>query len=182
MKFTETPLKGAFVIDIEPVEDERGMFARTWCEEEFRKHGLNTSIKQCNVSLNRRRGTLRGMHFQRPPHGEVKLIRCTRGAIHDVIIDLRPESPTFRQSFAIRLTERNHTMLYVPEGFAHGFQTLEDHSEVFYQMSAFYHPAAAAGVRWNDPAFGIRWPEAEERIISDRDARYPDFREEDFHQ
>ena len=180
MKFSETPLKGAFVIAIEPLEDERGMFARTWCEKEFREHGLSTEIRQCNISRNRRRGTLRGMHFQRAPHGEIKLVRCTRGAIHDVIIDLRPGSPTFRQSFAIRLTEQNHTMLYIPEGFAHGFQTLEDHTEVFYQMSTFYHPEAAAGVRWNDPAFGIQWPPVEERIISEKDARLPDFREEDF--
>ncbi|HHL44946.1 MAG TPA: dTDP-4-dehydrorhamnose 3,5-epimerase [Gammaproteobacteria bacterium] len=178
MIFTETSLKGAFVVEIQPLEDERGLFARTWCEQEFLEHGLNPVIKQCNISFNRRRGTLRGMHFQVAPHGEAKLVRCTRGAIHDVIIDLRPDSATWRQSFAIRLAEQNHTMLYIPEGFAHGFQTLEDNSEVFYQMSAHYEPSAARGVRWNDPAFGIRWPAVEERIISDRDARLPDFSEE----
>ncbi len=177
MRFIETPLGGAFIINIQPLEDERGMFARTWCEKEFRKHGLSTEIKQCNISYNRQRGTLRGMHFQRPPHGEVKLVRCTRGAIHDVIIDLRPESPTYKQSFGIRLTEWNRTMLYIPEGFAHGFQTLEDDCEIFYQMSTYYHPEAAAGVRWNDPAFGIEWPPTDERIISEKDANLPDFHE-----
>ena len=181
MIFTETPLKGAFVIDIQPLEDERGLFARSWCEKEFRQHGLNPEIRQCNISFNRQRGTLRGMHFQRAPHGEAKLVRCTRGAIHDVIIDLRPGSTTWKQSFAIRLTEQNRTMLYIPEGFAHGFQTLEDNSEVFYQMSAFYEPSAASGVRWNDPAFGIRWPTVEKRIISARDAKLPDFNEDAFH-
>jgi len=177
MIFTETPLKGAFVIEIEPLEDERGLFARTFCEEEFLQHGLNPQIKQCNTSFNRKRGTLRGMHFQRAPYGEAKLVRCTRGAIHDVIIDLRPDSDSYLQNFAIRLTEQNRTMLYIPEGFAHGFQTLEDDSEVFYQMSAPYEPAAAAGVRWNDPAFDIDWPATDERTVSARDAAYPDFRE-----
>ncbi len=177
MKFTETPLRGAFVIEIEPREDERGMFARTWCEKEFWEHGLDTTIKQCNVSFNRHRGTLRGMHFQRAPHGEIKLVRCTRGAVHDVIIDLRRDSPTYKQHFAIRLTAQNHTMLYIPEGFAHGFQTLEDDTELFYQMSTFYQPDAAAGVRWDDPAFGIQWPPVERRIISERDAKLPDFHE-----
>ena len=180
MIFTETPLKGAFVIDIQPLEDERGLFARTWCENEFRQHGLNPEIKQCNISFNHRCGTLRGMHFQRSPYGEAKLVRCTRGAIHDVIIDLRPDSDTFKQSFAIRLTEQNRTMLYIPEGFAHGFQTLEADSEVFYQMSAFYEPSAASGVRWNDPAFNIDWPAVENRIISPRDAELPDFDESAF--
>ncbi len=180
MIFIETPLKGAFVIDIEPLEDERGLFARTWCEEEFRQRGLNPEIKQCNISFNRHRGTLRGMHFQRAPHGEAKLVRCTRGAVHDVIIDLRPGSDSFKQSFAVRLTEQNRTMLYIPEGFAHGFQTLEDNSEVFYQMSAFYEPSVASGVRWNDPAFGIDWPAEESRIISAKDAGLPDFNENSF--
>ncbi len=175
MIFTETLLRGACVIDVQPLEDERGLFARTWCEKEFLQRGLNADIKQCNVSFNRHRGTLRGMHFQRAPHGEAKLVRCTRGAIHDVIIDLRPDSATFKQSFAVRLTEQNRTMLYVPEGFAHGFQTLEDNSEVFYQMSACYEPAATSGVRWNDPAFDICWPAVENRIISGKDAEFPDF-------
>ncbi len=175
MIFTETPLRGAFVIDIEPREDERGLFARTYCEDEFIQHGLNPQIKQCNTSFNRKRGTLRGMHFQRTPFAEAKLVRCTRGAIHDVILDLRPDSDSYLQHFAIQLTEQDRTMLYIPEGFAHGFQTLEDNSEVFYQMSTSYAPSAAAGVRWNDPAFDIDWPSTEERILSAQDASYPDF-------
>ncbi len=180
MIFTETPLEGAFVIDIQALEDERGLFARTWCQQTFRQHGLNPELKQCNISFNHRRGTLRGMHFQRAPYGEAKLVRCTRGAIFDVIIDLRPGSATWKQSFAIELTERNRTMLYIPEGFAHGFQTLADNSEVFYQMSACHEPGAASGVRWNDPAFGIAWPEEKNRIISRKDAELPDFDDNTF--
>jgi dTDP-4-dehydrorhamnose 3,5-epimerase len=175
MIFLTTLLKGAFIVEPEPVKDERGYFARTWCHQEFAAYGLNTRLVQCNVSFNNRRGTLRGMHYQAKPYEEAKLVRCTRGAIYDVIIDLRPGSSTFKQWIAVELTADNHRMLYVPEGCAHGFQTLEDGTEVFYQMSEFYVPAYAKGVRWNDPAFHIQWPAAE-RIISERDQHYPDFR------
>ncbi len=175
MLFRETPLAGAYVVEAEPMEDERGFFARMWCEREFRERGLCDRFVQCNLSYNRRRGTLRGMHYQADPHGEIKLVRCVRGSIHDVIVDLRPDSPTFTSYFAVRLSARPLRMLYIPEGLAHGFLTLEDDTEVFYQMSEFYHPESARGVRWNDPAFGVVWPE-EVRVISDRDRSYPDFR------
>ena len=153
---------------------QRGFFARTYCEREFDSHKLNSRVVQCNTSFNRTKGTLRGMHFQAPPHEEAKLIRCTRGAIYDAIVDLRRESPTFKQYFSAVLSAENGKMLYIPERFAHGFQTLEDNTEVFYQMSQFYAPEHARGVRWNDPAFEIEWP-ADERIIIDRDQSYPDF-------
>lgn len=171
MIFTETRLQGAFVIEPERIGDERGFFARTWCEREFRMHGLNPRLVQCNVSFNRKKGTLRGMHYQAEPHGEAKLVRCTMGSIYDVIIDTRPESSTFRQWVAVELTAENRKMLYVPQGFAHGFQSLEDETEVLYHMSEFYVGDSAHGVRWDDPAFGIQWPEAE-RIISERDLRF----------
>lgn len=174
MIFVETKLKGAYIIEPEKREDERGFFARSWCEKEFAEHGLNPHTVQCNISFNRKKGTLRGMHYQIEPCAEAKLVRCTQGAIYDVIIDLRPESPTFKQNIAEVLTAKNHKMLYVPEGFAHGFQALEDHTEVFYQMSGFYEPQFARGVRWNDPAFGIKWPIGEP-IILERDRTYPDF-------
>jgi len=154
--------------------DQRGFFARTYCEREFESHGLKSRYVQCSVSFNRYKGTLRGMHFQVAPHEETKLIRCTRGSIYDVIVDLRPASATFKQYVGLVLSAANGRMLYVPEGFAHGFQTLEDNTEVFYQMSQFYAPEHGRGVRWNDPAFGIEWP-ADERIILDRDQAYPDF-------
>jgi len=172
--FTETRLRGAFIVEPERLADERGFFARTWCQREFEAHGLNPRLVQCNISFNRKKGTLRGMHYQVEPHAEAKLVRCTMGAIYDVIIDLRPESLTFRQWMAVELTAENRKMLYISEGLAHGFQTLEDKTEVFYQMSEFYHPECARGVRWNDPAFGIEWP-ADERIISVRDQQYPEF-------
>ncbi|CAN5835795.1 dTDP-4-dehydrorhamnose 3,5-epimerase [soil metagenome] len=174
MIFTETRLQGAFVIEPERIADERGFFARTWCEREFRDRGLNPGLVQCNISFNRKKGTLRGMHYQAKPHGEAKLVRCTMGAIYDVIVDLHPDSSSFRQWIAVGLTAENRKVLYVPEGFAHGFQSLEDETEVFYQMSEFYVADSAHGVRWDDPALGIKWPEAE-RIISERDAGYPDF-------
>lgn len=177
MVFTESKLKGAFIIDLEKHEDERGFFARTFCVDEFQAHGLNARLIQCSVSFNKRRGTLRGMHWQAPPQMECKLVRATRGAIHDVIIDLRPGSPTFKQHRAVELTQENRRQLYVPEGFAHGFQTLADDTEVFYQMSATHAPGLARGVRWNDPAFGIDWPAVEQRIINERDAAYPNFEE-----
>ena len=174
MIFTETPLRGAFVIEPEPLADGRGLFARTWCRNEFAARGLETRIAQCSTSLNPTRGTLRGMHYQVAPHAETKLVRCTRGALYDVIIDLRPGSPTFTRHFGVVLTADNRTMVYVPAGFAHGFQTLEDGTELFYQISEFHASEAGRGVRWDDPAFGIRWPDAE-RIIAERDRAYPDF-------
>ena len=174
MIFTETPLPGAYVIEPQRHADNRGFFARVWCEREFAAHGLETRIAQCSISLSRHRGTLRGMHFQASPHGEVKLVRCTRGSLYDVIIDLRPGSPTFARHVAVELTADNRRALYIPRGFAHGFQTLTDDTEVLYQMSDFYAPNAARGVRWNDPAFSIRWPVAKP-IMLDRDRHYPDF-------
>lgn len=176
MIFRETSLSGAYIIEPEFMEDERGFFARTWCQREFREHRLNTSLVQCNISFNKKKGTLRGMHFQRPPYEEAKLVRCTMGAIYDVIIDLRPDSPTFKKWFAAELTAENRKMLYIPEGFAHGFITLTDNTEVFYQMSQFYYPQYASGVRWNDPAFNIIWP-IDVAVISDRDRNFPDFME-----
>lgn len=156
------------------MEDERGFFARTWCRRECAAQGLKGQWVQCSISHNRRKGTLRGMHYQIAPHEEAKLVRCTMGAIFDVIIDLRPDSPTYAHHFSVVLTARNRELLYIPEGFAHGFQTLEDDTEVFYHISEFYAPDYARGVRWNDPAFGIRWPD-DDRIISERDQHYPDF-------
>jgi dTDP-4-dehydrorhamnose 3,5-epimerase len=174
--FTATSLKDALIIELEEHVDNRGFFARTFCEREFELHGLHSRFVQCNISFNRIKGTLRGMHFQTAPYEEVKLIRCTRGAIFDAIIDLRSGSPTFKQHLAVVLSADNAKTLYVPEGFAHGFQTLEDNTEVFYQMSQFYARDHARGVRWNDPAFGIEWP-ADERTILERDQSYPDFRD-----
>jgi dTDP-4-dehydrorhamnose 3,5-epimerase len=175
MIFRETKLKGAFVIEEERYEDERGYFARTWSAQEFEAHGIFSQIAECNISFNKKKGTLRGMHFQQPPFAQAKLVRCTRGAVYDVAIDLRRESETFKQWIAVSLAANSGLMFYIPKGFAHGFQTLEDESEVFYQMSDVYNPESAGGVRWNDPAFGIEWPAAE-RIIIARDREYPDFR------
>jgi dTDP-4-dehydrorhamnose 3,5-epimerase len=175
MRFHETTLSGAWLIDPERQEDERGFFARTFCVSEFRAHGLKTELVQCSISFNGRAGTLRGMHYQVAPHCETKVVRCTRGAVYDVIIDLRPESPTFMQWASAELTESNRTALYVPEGFAHGFQTLEDNTELFYQMSQFFHPESARGVRWDDPSFRIEWPPCDDRILSPRDMNYEDF-------
>jgi len=169
--FRATKLEGAFLLEPERKKDERGYFARTFCEREFAEHGLRSRFVQCNISFNRRKGTLRVMHFQAAPHEEAKLVSCTRGSIYDVIIDLREGSPTYRQHLGQTLSAYNGRMLYIPEGFAHGFQTLEDETEVFYQMSEFYHPESARGVRWNDPAFQIEWPPAE-RIIIARDQEY----------
>ena len=175
MLFEPTSLPGALLIRLQRREDERGSFARSWCRDAFRTRGLNPNLTQCNISFNVRKGTLRGMHFQSAPHAEAKLVRCTRGAIYDVIVDLRPDSPTYKRWSAAELTPDNDLMLYVPEGFAHGFQTLRDGSEVFYQMSAPYARDSAAGVRWDDPAFGIDWP-LPNPILSDRDRTYLDFR------
>lgn len=174
MIFSETKLRRAYIIDPERIEDERGFFARSWCQREFTEHGLNSNLVQCNISYNKMRGTLRGMHYQSSPHAEAKLIRCTMGNIFDVIIDLRRDSETFMQWIDVELTAENRRMLYVPEGFAHGFSTLSDSSEVSYQMSAIYAPEASRGVRWNDPLFNITWPE-QPRVISARDREYADF-------
>jgi dTDP-4-dehydrorhamnose 3,5-epimerase len=175
MTFEETRLSGAFVIDLERREDGRGFFARTWCANELGEHGLNTRLVQANMSWNPRQGTLRGMHFQHPPHAEAKVVRCTHGAIHDVIIDLRPESPTYKQWIGVDLTAENRRALYVPEGFAHGFQTLVPDCEVHYLVTEFYTPESEGGVRWNDPAFAIQWPDPENAFLSDKDAAWPDF-------
>jgi dTDP-4-dehydrorhamnose 3,5-epimerase len=172
--FTETILRGVFIIDPERREDARGFFARTWCERECAAHGLDTRIAQCNVSFNTRKGTLRGLHYQAPPAQEAKLVRCTRGTIHDVVVDVRPDSATFRRHIGLVLSAENRRMLYIPGGCAHGFQTLEDATEVFYQMSEVYAPEHARGVRWNDPTFGIEWPPAARTILK-RDQEYPDF-------
>ena len=174
MKFVETELGGALIIRPEPARDSRGFFARVFCQREFESHGLNSHLVQCNISFNREKDTLRGMHYQVAPHREAKLIRCTGGAIFDVIVDLRSGSPTCRKWLGVELSAENRTMLYVPEGFAHGYLTLTDNAEVFYQVSEFYAPACERGLRWNDSAFGIRWP-AQPRIISDKDAGHPDF-------
>ena len=174
MKFTQTKIPGAYLIEIEPHPDERGFFARSFCADEFQQHGLNTNFVQCNVSFTSQLGTIRGMHYQVSPDTETKLVRCTRGSIYDVILDLRPESPTFQQWTAAELTADNHQMFYIPSGCAHGLQTLENNTEVFYQMSGVYSTDAARGVRWNDPAFGIEMPLAMS-IINDRDRSYPNF-------
>ena len=174
MKFSSTGLEGAFLIEIEPHEDERGFFARTCCKNEFSANGLRDDFVQCSISFNKKKGTLRGMHFQAKPFEENKLVRCTMGAIYDVIVDLRPGSPTFKKWFAVELTAANRKSIYIPTGFAHGFQTLEEDSEVLYQITEFYHPECARGVRWDDAALKIEWPE-DVRTISSRDASYPYF-------
>jgi dTDP-4-dehydrorhamnose 3,5-epimerase len=175
MRFLPTSLPGVLVVEPELREDERGFFARTWCREEFANAGLLTDCVQCNISFNRRAGTLRGMHWQAAPHEEVKLVRCTMGAAYDVVLDLRPDSPTFKKWAAIEITAENRREIYIPTGCAHGFQTLMDNTELFYHMGAFYHPEAARGVRWDDPAFGIVWPACEKRMIAERDLTFPDF-------
>jgi len=174
MIFHETDLAGVVVVEMQLLCDERGFFARSWCEREFSEHSLNPKLVQCSISFNKERGTLRGVHHQAAPNPEAKLVRCTRGSLYDVALDLRPDSVTYLKWTAAELTAENHRALYIPEGCAHGFLTLEDHTEVLYQMSEFYHPDAARGVRWNDPAFGIEWPGKVE-VISERDRTYPDF-------
>jgi dTDP-4-dehydrorhamnose 3,5-epimerase len=173
--FEETRLPGAFLVDLERREDPRGFFARTWCANEFADHGLANEVVQANVSFNPREGTLRGMHFQRAPHAETKLVRCTRGAIYDVVIDLRSDSETHKEWLGVELTADNRRALFVPEGFAHGYQTLAPDSEVFYQVSEYYTPGAEGGVRWNDPAFAIEWPQPDNAFLSDKDRDWPDF-------
>lgn len=174
MKFTETPLSGCYVIDLEQIGDDRGFFARSWCSKEFEAVGLTSRICQANVSYNNARGTLRGLHYQLAPHAEAKLVRCTRGAIFDVAVDLRVESPTFRQWFGVELSSENWRMLYIPEGFGHGFQALENDTEIYYLVSEFYTPEAERGARYDDPAFGIEWP-TEVTATSEKDANWPRF-------
>lgn len=172
MRFIPASLAGAFVVEPELLGDDRGFFARSFCQDEFRAHGLAPTVAQCNISFNRLRGTLRGLHYQSKPHEEAKLVRCTQGAVWDVIVDLREDAGTRYCWFSVELTAENRRALYVPPGFAHGFQTLIDNSEVFYQMSEFYQPEAARGVRWDDPAIGISWPIADP-VLSPRDRAYP---------
>jgi dTDP-4-dehydrorhamnose 3,5-epimerase len=174
MIFTETPLRGAFLIDLDKRTDSRGFFARTFCRTEFEEHGLSPDVVQCNASFNHKAGTLRGMHYQLPPSSEAKLVRCTSGAIYDVIIDLRPDSPTRGQHFGVELSAENRTALYVPEMFAHGYQALTDAAEVVYQVSEFYTPGVERGLRYDDPAFAIRWP-LPVTEISPKDAEWPLF-------
>lgn len=177
MIVAETGLPGAYTIDVEPIEDERGFFARVWCADELARHGLETAVSQSSIAFNHGPGTLRGMHWQVAPHAEVKLVRCTQGSIYDVIVDLRPGSTTFGDWIAVELTAGNRRTLYVPEGFAHGYQTLEPATEVWYQMSTAYSPEAARGFRFDDPRFGLEWPEAAQRVISERDRSWPAFHE-----
>ena len=174
MIFTPTPLAGAWIVDLERREDDRGFFARTWCVRELREHGLDARLVQCSMSRTRGRWTLRGMHWQAAPHQEVKLVRCARGAIWDAVVDLRPDSPTYLRHFGTELTAENCRALYIPEDFAHGFVTLADETDVVYQMSEFYEPSAGRGARWNDPAFRITWP-IRDPVLHPRDAAYPDF-------
>ena len=175
MTFKETKLQGAFIIEPEMLIDERGEFARTFCRKDFESHGLNGSISQCSISLNTRKYTLRGMHYQKKPCAEAKLVRCSRGVIYDVIVDLRYDSPTFKQWTSVEISAENRKMVYVPVDFAHGFQTLTDGTEVIYQMSEFYSPSHADGFRWNDPSFKIKWP-SDNFVISSKDQTYPDFK------
>jgi len=175
MKFSETKFAGAFIIDIEKIEDNRGFFARNWCKQEIEDYNLDSNLAQCSISFNENRGTLRGMHYQGAPFEETKIVRCTYGAIYDVIVDLRPESPTFKEWVAVELTSENRRMIYIPPGIAHGFQTLVECAEVYYQVSEFYSPEFSKSVRWNDPVFSIEWPHEEHRVISERDKNHPDF-------
>lgn len=177
MIFSPTRILGAMVVEIEPRADERGLFARGFCRKEFEAHGLNPNVAQANIGLSRQRGTLRGLHYQIPPHAETKLVRCTAGAIFDVIVDLRPGSASYKQWAGVELTAANRRMLYVPEGCAHGYLALADNSEVFYLVSEFYAPGAERGLRWNDPAFGIEWPVAGDPMLSDKDRGWPDWSE-----
>jgi dTDP-4-dehydrorhamnose 3,5-epimerase len=174
MIFTKTPLKDAYIIDIEKKEDERGFFARGFCQKEFEEHGLNPEIVQANISYNAKKATLRGLHYQVEPHHETKLMRCARGAIFDVIIDMRKDSPTYGQWFGTELSEGSYRMLFVPGNFAHGFITLEDETEVIYQVSEFYTPGSERGIRWDDPAFKIEWPITPE-IISEKDKNHENY-------
>ena len=175
MIFKKTGLNNALIIEPERIEDQRGYFARILCRKEFEEHGLATTLVQSNMSFNKKAGTLRGMHYQAAPFEEIKIVCCTKGAIYDVIVDLNSASPTFKQWIGVELNENNKKMLYIPKGFAHGYQTLVKETEVYYQVSEFYSPKSERGIRWNDAFFGIEWPEAHERIISDKDSNWPDF-------
>ena len=175
MIFRETKLQGAFIIGVEKREDDRGFFARAWCKKEFDEHGLTASMVQSNIAFSKRKGTLRGLHYQSAPYGEVKVVRCTRGSLYDVLVDVRPGSPTYRQWIGVELTSENHKMTYIPEGFAHGYQTLEDNTEVMYQVSQFYFPDFERGIRYDDPGIGIDWPHMV-KILSDKDKGWPDCR------
>jgi dTDP-4-dehydrorhamnose 3,5-epimerase len=175
MIFKKTKLKGIFIIELEKHRDERGYFARTWCRNEFKENGLNSNLAQANTALSFQKGTLRGMHYQIAPYEETKIIRCIRGSVFDVVIDIRPDSITYGQWLGVELSFENQTMLYVPEGFAHGYKTLENNSEVFYLVSQFYTPDAERGIRWDDPAFNITWPETSDLIISEKDKNWPDY-------
>jgi dTDP-4-dehydrorhamnose 3,5-epimerase len=177
MTFTQTKLAGAYIVELEKRKDERGFFARAWCAREFRERGLAWQMVQANIAANRARGTLRGLHYQLAPHQEVKLVRCTKGAIFDVIIDLRPESDTYKQWLSVELTAQNNKLLYAPQGFAHGYQTLRDDTDVFYQVSEFYSPESERGIRWNDPAFSIQWPVTDSVVISAKDQNWRDYAE-----
>jgi dTDP-4-dehydrorhamnose 3,5-epimerase len=177
MIFKKTSIMGAYVLGIEPRGDERGFFARGFCRKEFEAHGLNPNIAQANIGVSRQRGTLRGLHYQVPPHAEAKLVRCTAGAVFDVIVDLRPASASYRKWLGVELAADTRTMLYVPEGCAHGYLTLADDTEIFYLVSQFYSAGAERGLRWNDPAFGIEWPLTQALVISDKDRRWPDWSE-----
>lgn len=172
MIFIETKLKDVYIVELERIQDERGFFARSWCKKEFEKYNLNSNLCQCNISFNEKKGTIRGMHFQVKPFEEAKLVRCIKGSMYDVIIDLRQSSETFMQWIGVELTDENRKSIYIPEGFAHGFQTLEDNTEVFYQMSEYYHPECSRGIRWNDSAFNIKWP-INVSIISYKDNNFP---------
>lgn len=179
MIFRETSLKGAYVVELNKLEDDRGFFGRIWCENEFKAHNLNANLVQSNVSYSKKKGTMRGFHFQKHPYQETKLVRCTRGSAYDVIIDLRPESPTFKQWFGIELSAENRKMLYVPENFGHSFLTLEDNSEVYYLVTEFYNSEAECGLRWNDPTFDVKWP-IEIKEISEKDSNHPNFNIKNF--
>jgi len=174
MQFKETTLTGAYIIEVEPKGDERGFLARTFCKKEFASRGLETEVAQANLSFNAKKGTLRGMHFQVPPFGEAKLVQCLQGSVYDVIIDLRPDSETHRHWLAVEMSADDKKMLYIPEGFAHGFQALEDECVLYYLMFEFFAPEYARGVRWDDPAFGIKWP-LPDPVISEKDRQWPDY-------
>ncbi len=176
MVFKETLLKGAFIIELEKIDDIRGFFSRAWCQEEFQTHGLNPNIAQCNLTFSATIGTLRGLHYQIAPYHESKCVRCIRGKIYDVIVDLRPNSPTYSQWMGFELSSENRKMLYIPENFAHGYLTLADNAEVFYQVSQFYSPGSEGGVRWNDPSINIKWPNSANLIITEKDKNWPDFK------
>ena len=175
MIFKQTRLEGAFIVEMEPIRDNRGFFARAWCQKEFEDHGLVSCFVQNNITYSARSGTLRGLHYQIPPHEEPKLVRCTQGAIYDVIVDLRPESPTYMQWLGIELTANNRAMIYMPGGFAHGYQILVDDTEVFYQVGTFYAPKYERGIRWDDPALAIEWPINPPVVLSEKDKHWPDY-------